>query len=129
MAVITIVIITGCLSVRDEDLESWVGEPVTSLELHPFFNTLPLEIRTASDGTEIRNYVSGRSLGSCFSNGNVFVHGTQTGSLNATSFCSSQFAAYNNIFYIRSGRVIKYASTGSGGMSCKTNDTLKPVRF
>ena len=129
LSVITIVILAGCLSVRDEDLDAWVGEPVTTLELHPLLNTLPLEIRTASDGTEIRNYVNGANLGSCFSNGNIFIHGAQTGSLNTASFCSTQFAACNNIFYIRNGRVIKYAPTGSGGARCYTDDRLKPMRF
>ena len=47
----------GC--VHQSDLDSWVGRPVEDLELHPFFTTLPLIKRRASDGTETWNFRNG----------------------------------------------------------------------
>ncbi len=34
--------LSGCLSVREQDLMSWVDRPVSDLELHPVFNTIPV---------------------------------------------------------------------------------------
>ena len=34
--------LTGCVGVRQQDLDSWVGKPVSALEPHPFFLTVPV---------------------------------------------------------------------------------------
>ena len=46
-------------SVRQADLDAWVGQPVVALEVHPIFLTVPVVKTQASDGTEIWNYVNG----------------------------------------------------------------------
>ena len=121
--------IASCLSVRPEDTNAWVGEPVSSLELHPFFITVPVVKTKTSDGTEIWNYVNGRNIGRCNSTGflNADSSGYVTsGTYNRFANCVSGFSACNNIFYIKDGRVLKYVPTGSGGMRCYTSEELQP---
>lgn len=45
--------LSGCATVRQVDLDAWVGQPVSALETHPIFITVPVVKTTASDGTEI----------------------------------------------------------------------------
>jgi hypothetical protein len=125
-----LVSLLGCTtvhkSVRQVDLDAWVGQPVSALETHPFFITIPVVKTTASDGTEIWNYVNGTNLGHCSSGGNIW--GKQ---LNYTSYsqfasCVQRFAACNNIFYIREGKVQRYTPVGTGGVYCYTTEQLQP---
>jgi hypothetical protein len=116
--------LTAC--VRVEDTAAWVGQPVAQLDLHPFFNTLPVEVRRAADGTEIRNYVNGGNVASCFQNATVTGFSTNAVYGSGSGFCSTRFQACNNIFYIRDGRVIRYVPTGSGGAICYTAPFLQP---
>lgn len=120
-----LLLLTAC--VREDDLRSWEGQPVSSLDLHPFFATLPVEVRRAADGTEMRNYVNGANIGSCFSNAQANSYGSYTVYATGSSFCSTRFRACNNIFYIRNGRVIRYAPTPSGGAICMTDQRVRPV--
>jgi hypothetical protein len=93
-------------------------------------------IRTiTSDGTEIRNYVNGRNIGGCTGGGNIIgpaVGSNTVGStVDQTRFsqfmtCMQGFAACNNIFYIKDGHVIRYTPIGTGGMSCYTDERLRP---
>jgi hypothetical protein len=48
---------SGCAmrSVHPEDQAAWVGVPVSALDAHPVFMTLPVVKSVAADGTEIRN--------------------------------------------------------------------------
>jgi hypothetical protein len=50
--------VAGC-AVRQEDLASWQGVPVSALDVHTEFLTMHLARSEAADGTEVRNYVNG----------------------------------------------------------------------
>jgi hypothetical protein len=114
----------GC--VHKADLDSWEGVPVAALDKHPFFLTLPVVRTMASDGTEIRNYVNGKNIASCSGGGSVFATTVDTATYSRFSSCMQSFAACNNIFYIKDGRVQQYIATGTGGMRCMTDETLRP---
>lgn len=112
--------------VRPEDQAAWVGVPVVNLDKHPVFLTMPVVKTKASDGTEIRNYVNGRNIGSCTGGGSVFAGTIDFASYNSFSSCMSSFAACNNIFYIKNGRVEAYTPIGSGGARCYTDERTQP---
>jgi len=120
------VLVSGCGSVRQKDLDAWVGQPVEALDFQPFFLTLPMVKRFSQSGVEIRNYINGRNIGSCFGSGYVY-GGTYT-SANYSQFsnCVSGFGACNNIFYIKNGKILEYAPTGSGGLRCMTDERVLP---
>lgn len=120
-----VVLVAAC--VREEDTKAWEGQPVSALDLHPFFATLPVEVRKAADGTEMRNYVNGANVGSCFSNATVNTSGSYAAYGSGNSFCSTRFRACNNIFYIKNGKVLKYLPTPSGGAICMTDERVRPV--
>ena len=42
VAIIIAVSPAGCLSVRQQDLDAWVGMPVEALDTHSFFITVPM---------------------------------------------------------------------------------------
>jgi hypothetical protein len=65
-------LIAGCATVQQADLDAWDGQPVAALETHPVFLTIPVVKTTASDGTEIWNYVNGIDLGRCAGGGGVY---------------------------------------------------------
>ena len=65
-------VLGGCGSVRPEDQAAWVGQPVSKLETQPVLLTMQLVRTTASDGTEIRNYVNGQSVASCSGGGSIY---------------------------------------------------------
>jgi hypothetical protein len=116
----------ACTGVREADLQAWQGAPASELDLHPIFITVPVIRTISSDGTEIRNYVNGRNTGECTGGGSIVGP-----TINQTSFsqfmtCMQGFAACNNIFYIKDGRVIRYTPVGTGGMRCYTDERLRP---
>ena len=115
--------------VREQDLAAWRGVPVSALDRHPFFLTLPVEVRRLPDGTEIRNYVNGGNLASCFGNASGNAYGSRTTYVTGSSFCSSRFAVCNNIFYIKNGRVQSYVPTPSGGARCMTDGRVTPKSY
>jgi len=118
--------ICGCLSVRQADLDAWVGQPVVALETHPIFLTVPVVKTQASDGTEIWNYVNGSNLGQCSGGGSIYSGTVDYATYSKFSSCVQRFAACNNIFFIRDGRVTKYTPIGTGGMRCYTTEQLQP---
>ena len=118
--------LSGCAGVRQEDLASWVGQPVSALEKHPIFLTMQLVRTVTSDGTEIRNYINATSLSRCSGGGSVFSSNMNFAAYNRLASCMSNVAACNNIFYVKDGLVIQYTAVGSGGISCKTDETLRP---
>src|SRR5262245_45351713 len=63
----------------------------------------------SADGTEIRNYVNGEAVSSCYEGS-----------------CTAKMAACNNIFYIKNGYVIRYTPVGTGGMKCFTDERTSP---
>lgn len=122
-AVITTVLlaISGCATVRKQDLDAWVGVPVEALDTHSFFITVPLYKSVTPSGIEIRNYANGSDVARCFSNAGANRTGKYVNA-NAFAMCSSGSIVCNNIFYIKDGIVIEYAPTGS----CYTNETVQP---
>lgn len=102
----------GCATVRQQDLDKWQNAPVEALDFHKLFMTMPVT-KTVSNGVEIRNYSNSRSVNNCTT--------SSTGSFLNTN-CSGGNITCNNIFYIKSGRVLKYEPVGK----CYTNETVWP---
>lgn len=112
---------TACATVREQDLDAWVGMPVESLDTHSLFITMPMYRAVTASGVEIRNYANGRDVANCFGTAGA----TNTGNVvnaNAFTTCSSGRIVCNNIFYIKDGKVIEYAPTGR----CFTDETVQP---
>ena len=124
LAVVSLAFIGGCVNKRD--LDAWQGVPVAELDKHPFFLTVPFVRTTASDGTEIRNYVNGQNVASCSGGGAIFKSTVDMASYSSFSSCMQRFRACNNIFYIKDGVVQQYIATGTGGAICVTDETLRP---
>ena len=127
--ILSIALLAGCATVHQvhqQDLDAWTGQPVSSLELHPFFITVPVVKTKASDGTEVWNFVNGRNISSCSNGGSIFAGSVDMATYNAFTSCASNFGACNNIFYIRDGVVQRYIAVGSGGLRCRTMKELQP---
>ena len=73
------------------------------------------------NGVEIRNYVHGADVSSCFSNAGAIRSGNFVNSSAFTS-CSSGQVVCNNVFYIKDGKVLEYAPAGR----CYTTSSLQP---
>lgn len=111
----------GCSTVRQQDLDTWVGVPVEALDTHSLFFTIPM-LRTKTDsGIEIRNYANGRNFTICSGSGSANLTGAWV-SASAFSACSSGWVGCNNIFYIKDNKVIEYAPTGK----CFTDERVRP---
>jgi len=115
---VSLTMFSGCM-VRQQDLDSWVGRPVSLLDMHPFFMTVPLEKRFTDDGIEIRNYRNGRSVSSCSGQATL---NSYSSSINSYANCYQSDVVCNNIFYIKNKKVIRYEPTGR----CYTNASLQP---
>lgn len=125
IAIIIASLVAACATtvrtVRQQDLDAWVGVSVEALDTHAFFMKVPM-FRTRTDsGTEIRNYAYGYNFGECFANAGTskagdFVNG------NDFTTCSSSRVFCNNIFYIKEGKVLEYAPTGR----CYTEAKVQP---
>ena len=116
--------IAACMSVREEDLESWVGQPVELLDTHPLFMTVPLETRYSNDGVEVRNYRNGRTFSNCSGNTNFNVN-SGSGYANSYATCYENDVVCNNIFYIKNGKILRYAPTGQ----CYTDESVRPQKM
>jgi hypothetical protein len=119
-------VLGGCGSVRPEDQAAWVGQPISKLETHPVLLTMQLVRTTASDGTEIRNYVNGQSVASCSGGGSIYKGAIDYGTYQTFSTCVQRFPSCNNIFYVKNGIVTAYIPVGTGGARCYTDDTMRP---
>ena len=123
MAIVSLILAcaTTTRTVRQQDLDPWIGVSVEALDTHTFFMTVPM-FRTKTDsGTEIRNYAYGYDFGECFGDAGAkmvgdFVKG------NAFITCSSSRIVCNNIFYIKKEKVLEYAPTGR----CYTDEKVQP---
>jgi hypothetical protein len=111
----------ACATVRQQDLNAWVGVPVEALDTHSIFITMPMYRTITADGVEIRNYVNAIDVTRCFETAGASLHGNYV-SGSAFTTCSSGQIACNNIFYIRDDVVIEYAPTGR----CYTDKTAQP---
>lgn len=128
LAVILMLAVAACGSVRQEDTDAWIGQPVAALDKQPMFLAMQRVTTRAADGTEIRNYVNGANVGRCSGTGTGMLFGGEVpmATYSAFSNCMSRFAACNNIFYIKDGVVEKAVLVGSGGARCYTNENFKP---
>jgi len=114
-------LLTGCATVRQQDLDAWVGMPTEALETHSFFVTVPLYKTRTESGIEIWNYANGSDVASCF--GNAYASGSSRYvNVNSFSTCSSNRVTCNNLFYIKDKVVLEYKPSGS----CYTNSTVQP---
>lgn len=111
----------GCATVRQQDLDAWVGMPVEALETHSLFVTVPLYKTRTESGIEVWNFSNGSDVAQCF--GNSFAAGTNR-YVNANSFatCSSSRVVCNNLFYIKDKVVLEYKPSGQ----CYTDETVQP---
>ena len=95
LAVLVVSLLAGCATVRQQDLDAWVGVPVEVLDTHSFFITVPM-FRTKTDsGIESRNYANGQDVAQCFGNAGAnrvghFVYA------NVFTTCSSGRIVCNN---------------------------------
>lgn len=126
LSLVVLEALSGCGTVRQKDLDAWVGQPVEALDTQPFFLTLPMVKRYTQRGVEIRNYINGMNIGRCFGSGYIYGAIYTSANYNNFSNCVSRFGACNNIFYIKNGKIVEYAPTGSGGMRCITDDRVLP---
>ena len=135
LLILCLLYLTSCLTVRQQDLDAWQGVPVSALDTHSIFLTMPMVKTYSAKGTEIRNYVNGQTISRCNSNaygtGNVSAQsfGNSANAISMSNFnafqnCSSGFVACNNIFYIKEGRVLEYKPSGK----CFTNETAQPEK-
>lgn len=119
-------VVASCATVRDEDLNSWVGQPVSALEKHPVFLTMPVVKAQASDGTQIWNFVNSRTVSSCSTNATLNGALVNMATYSQFTQCMQNTAACNNIFYIKNGIVERYTPIGTGGARCYTNASAQP---
>ncbi|MEA2018408.1 MAG: hypothetical protein U9N59_08160 [Campylobacterota bacterium] len=125
--IILALLVSGCAikSVRQQDLNSWVGMPVEALDTHSLFLTLPVIKTITKSGIEIRVYPNKRNFGSCFGGGNLnSSRYLSYASFNSYQSCSSGLVGCDNIFYIKDDKVIEYKPVGR----CYTDKTVQPEK-
>jgi hypothetical protein len=105
----------------------WAGRPVSDLEKHPILMTFPVVRTTATDGTEIRDYVNGKTVSQCSSGGTVFAGYVSMATYSGFTNCMQNLAACHGIFYIKNGIIDHVSAIGTGGMRCYTDATLRPT--
>ncbi len=121
-AAIISVAVAGCATVRQQDLDAWVGVPVEALDTHPLFLTIPMYRTQTDSGIEIRNYVNSKDVEQCFTHSSARNGDNKYVNYSAFTSCSNTHIACNNLFYIQGGKVTRYAPTGS----CYTDDSVRP---
>ena len=122
-----LLLFAGCATVHQEDLDAWAGHPVSDLEKHPILMTFPVVRTTVTDGTEIRDYVNGKTVSQCSGGGTVFAGYVSMATYNGFTNCMQNFAACHGIFYIKNGIIDHVSAIGTGGMRCYTDATLRPT--
>lgn len=111
-------VLAGCATVRQADLDAWVGVPVEALDTHPVFLTMPMYRTQTSAGVEIRNYFNSKELEQCFATSSDRRHVSHSVFVS----CSQNRLTCNNLFYIQDGKVTRYAPTGN----CYTDNSVRP---
>lgn len=122
--------LSGCKTVRQEDLDAWRGAPLSDLETHYLFNTLPVEVRQISGGKFLYIYTNSKttkplfpSTVSCRSTSSL-IGGTQQtqcskdnvfGGEPTTKTCSNQFITTTTT-------VLEYRPVGQ----CYTDCSIRP---
>lgn len=118
-----VAVAVGCATVRQQDLDAWVGAPVAALDVHPVFNAIPMYRTIEPDGTEVRNYSNGSEVTQCFGSAGVR-HGGHHADRDVFTSCSRSRVVCSNLFYIRDDRVLRYQPVGD----CYTDDSVRPRR-
>lgn len=114
--------VAGCATVRQSDLDAWVGVPEVALDTHPIFATMPMYRTQTPDGVEIRNYLNSKTVEQCFADSG-YRHGDRSYVRHSTFVsCSQNRVACANMFYIQDGKVTRYAPTGD----CYTDESVRP---
>ena len=122
--------ISGCAfkTVRQVDIDAWKDVPVTALDTHSLFITVPVVKTVTDQGIEIRDYVNKVGFSSCMGSGGGTGgrYGYSMSYANFSSFqsCTAQMVGCDNIFYIRDGKVIQYKPVGQ----CYTDETVQPEK-
>ena len=114
--------VAGCATVRQQDLDAWVGVPVEALDSQPVFLSMPVYRTQTEGGIEIRNYVNSKDIEQCFARSGVRRGDTKYVSHSAFMTCSDTRLVCNNLFYVQAGKVTRYAPTGN----CYTDDSVRP---
>jgi len=107
--------LNGCASmtVRQEDINAWVGVSVERLDTHSLFLTLPVAKTITDSGVEVRVYSNKQNFSSCFDSGNIDGKTySNDASFSAIQNCSSQLRGCDNIFYIKDKKVLEYKPVG-----------------
>ena len=110
-------------TVRQIDLDSWNDVPVSALDLHSFWNTIPMVKTITDQDIEIRMYVNKKNISSCYGSGNANVY-LSTAAFNEFKNCVTSSFGCDNIFYIKNDKVLEYVPVGN----CYTDDSLRPEK-
>ena len=111
--------VAGCATVRQDDLDSWVGVPVVYLESHSLFSRLPLRVAQAPGGGEIRSYMNGAQVQDC----SASAQSTKNAKFaTAQETCVTRHVGCDNRFLVRDGKVVEYRPVGQ----CMTDKSVRP---
>ena len=119
---IAVVLLAGCATVRQSDLDAWVGMPVEALDTHPVFLSMPVYRTQTAGGVEIRNYFNSKAVEQCFSSSSGHQEAGRHVSHSVFVTCSENHLSCSNLFYIQDGKVTRYAPTGN----CYTDNSVRP---
>lgn len=119
IALVAAAVLAGCATVRQSDLDAWVGVPVVYLQSHSLFSTLPVKITPAPGGGEIHNYMNGADVQNC----SASVSGLKNSRFaTAEETCVTTRVGCNNRFLVREGAVVEYRPVGQ----CMTDNRVRP---
>lgn len=121
-AVVVTALLSGCATVRQSDLDAWVGVPVEALDTHPVFLAMPLYRTQTASGEEIRNYFNSKEVEQCFASSGVHRGDRRYVSHSTFVTCSESRLSCSNLFYVQDGKVTRYAPTGN----CYTDASVRP---
>ena len=122
-------------SVRQQDLDAWVGVSVDALDTHSFFTTVPMKEVKTKDGFTYRFYNNSKTFTDCTTFGNTSAQVSafpgaysnpsqaygSANNYNNTS-CGEVTVGCNNVFMIKDGIVKSYTPKGR----CYTDETVIP---
>ena len=119
--------LAGCATVRQSDLDAWVGVPVVALDTHSLLLGYPMFKTITDTGIEIRIYSEKISVSSCTGSGIGSLNSPRGNFISYANFnsyqnCISRLAGCDGIFYIRDRKVIEAKVAGS----CFTNESYRP---
>ena len=115
------VVLAGCASVNQADLDAWKGVPITALDSHPYFARLRIARTFKPDGTEIRTLTDAFAYSQCTGYGTATPVGpTVVGT--STVRCNARSVSCDHVFFIRDDKIVEYNPVGS----CHTDESMRP---